>query len=121
MSKIVTLEEYKGTFLEKCYTRDSNIEPEKILNQLNSNLEKGLISEELHEKAINQLNNLLEKGGSKKYIRRTGSPGNYKYEYTEHGKAHERAMTNTLNEKVGVKGGDFSENKVKKEGVLLVH
>ena len=58
---------------------------------------------------MSQLDSVLEKAKTNKYIKRTGTPGNYKYEYADgDGKTHERAMTNTLNEKVGVKGGDFS-------------
>lgn len=32
---------------------------------------------------MNQLDNLIEKAQGKKYIKRTGTPGNYKYEYEE--------------------------------------
>lgn len=115
MSKIVTLEEYKGTFLEKCYTSEP-VNFKKIFDTLNNNLEKSLIDLDLYDKSMSQLDSVLEKAKTNKYIKRTGTPGNYKYEYADgDGKTHERAMTNTLNEKVGVKGGDFSENKVKKE------
>lgn len=55
----------------------------KVTQILNSKFEKGLISEELHEKAMNQLDNLIEKAQGKKYIKRTGTPGNYKYEYSD--------------------------------------
>jgi len=56
---------------------------EKITTILNNNFEKGFISEELNEQAFEQLDNLLEKAMSHKYFRREGTPGNYRYYYTE--------------------------------------
>lgn len=56
---------------------------EHITKSLNTNFSKGLISEELCETSFNQLDTLISKAGVKKYFKREGSPGNYKYYYTE--------------------------------------
>lgn len=55
----------------------------KVTQILNSKFEKGLISEELCENSFKELDNLIEKAGVHKYFKREGSPGNYKYYYTE--------------------------------------
>ena len=55
----------------------------KITQILNSKFEKGLISEELCENSFKELDNLIEKAGNHKYFKREGTPGNYKYYYTE--------------------------------------
>jgi len=57
---------------------DSNVE--LIKSTLDSNLEKGLISEELHEKALEQLENLIEKAGGE------GSRGGKIIGHTKSGK-----------------------------------
>ncbi len=54
---------------------------ENVVNTINDNFNKGLIDELTAEEAFGQLDNLLEKGH--KYYKREGSPGNYKYYYTE--------------------------------------
>lgn len=66
----------------------SNIQPvnpvDLIMNTLNENFEKGLIDELETEQAFEQLDSLIEKGmGGHKYFKREGTPGSYKYYYTE--------------------------------------
>lgn len=53
-----------------------------ITKSLNDNFMNGYLSEERVEKAFAELDNLIEKAG-KKYYKRTGTPGNYKYYYTK--------------------------------------
>ena len=99
-----TLDQYRGTQIEKCYVssnKEDFTDPKKVFDTLNSNLKKGLISEELHEKALIQLDNLIEKAQGKKYIKRTGIPGSYKYYYTEE------------DYKVGVKDGEVKPEDIK--------
>jgi hypothetical protein len=50
-----------------------------ITNKLNDNFNKGLISEDLCKSAFNELDELIKA----KYYKREGTPGNYKYYYTE--------------------------------------
>jgi hypothetical protein len=54
-----------------------------MVNKLNDNFSKGLITEEICEKAFTQLDELIQKARVTKYFKREGSPGNYKYYYTE--------------------------------------
>lgn len=54
-----------------------------VVDTINNNFNKGLIDELTAEKAVEQLDSIFEKAGMHKYIRREGSPGNYKYYYTE--------------------------------------
>ena len=89
-----TLEELTGGNLteqakeriSKSYT--SRIGERKIatmvltLKTLNDNFNKGLITDEDLEKAFSQFDNVIEKSFHK-YLRRTGSPGHYKYIYQE--------------------------------------
>lgn len=53
------------------------------LEKLNSNFNKGLIGEDIYEKALGELDDLIEKAFQHKYIKRTGTKGNYKYWYKE--------------------------------------
>lgn len=64
-------------------TQINEINVSKITQTLNQNFEKGLISEELCENSFKELDNLIEKAKITKYFKREGSPGNYKYYYTE--------------------------------------
>lgn len=109
----ITLENYKGSNIEKGF---SNVEPItksdflKIGGHLNSNLEKGFISQELFENATEE----LQKASGHKYFKREGVKGKYKYYYTQEdynkskasekvletlkpGSDKHRAMTNKIN------------------------
>lgn len=56
----------------------------KVTNILNENFNKGLVDELTTNQAFEELDNLIEKGmGGHKYFKREGTPGNYKYYYTE--------------------------------------
>lgn len=83
----------------------------KITETLNQNFEKGLISEELCENSFKELDNLIEKAGNHKYFKREGSPGNYKYYYTE--EEYRQAK--------GEKKGDVKETKDKKKNITAEH
>jgi hypothetical protein len=56
---------------------------EIALDTLNSNFNKGIISDSIYEKACSELDGLLEKAFQHKYIKREGTKGHYKYWYSE--------------------------------------
>jgi hypothetical protein len=56
---------------------------EIALETLNSNFNKGIITDEIYEKACSELDGLLEKAFQHKYIKREGTKGHYKYFYKE--------------------------------------
>jgi len=56
---------------------------DRIVETLNDNFNKGLIDELTVSEAIEQFDNVLKKSMSHKYFKREGTPGNYKYYYTE--------------------------------------
>ncbi|MFA5704661.1 MAG: hypothetical protein WC982_14250 [Advenella sp.] len=55
---------------------------DSVLETINANFNKGLIDELTAEQAFGQIE-ILEKAMGHKYFKREGSPGNYKYYYTE--------------------------------------
>lgn len=56
---------------------------EQTVELINDNFNKGLIDELTVEQAFEQLDNVIQKSATHKYFKREGSPGNYKYYYTE--------------------------------------
>lgn len=77
----------------------------KATEILNDNFNKGLINELETEEAFEQLDSLIEKGH--KYYKREGTPGNYKYYYTEQeyreAKSGKKEESNTDSFKIGDK------------------
>lgn len=57
----ITLEQFKGTNIEKGFKSESNPTIQDIEKALECNLEKGLISEELYDKAVEELDLLKGK------------------------------------------------------------
>lgn len=56
---------------------------DKTVDIINDNFNKGLIDELELEEAFEQLDNIIQKAAPHKYFKREGTPGNYKYYYTE--------------------------------------
>lgn len=56
---------------------------EQTVELVNDNFNKGLIDELTVEQAFEQLDNVIQKSAPHKYFKREGTPGNYKYYYTE--------------------------------------
>lgn len=56
---------------------------EQTVELINENFNKGLINELELEEAFEQLDNVIQKSAPHKYFKREGTPGNYKYYYTE--------------------------------------
>jgi len=70
----------------------------KMISLMNENFNKGKIDEALCNRGFEQLDGLIEKAGHR-YIRREGTPGNYKYVYAEDAKKGDHVKTTQHNDK----------------------
>ena len=76
----LSLSDFDNRLLKSMYVQP--LTPDGVLEVLNNNFRKGLITEELYETAVLQLDELV-KARVTKYYKREGGPGNYKYYYTK--------------------------------------
>jgi hypothetical protein len=74
----LSLTDFPETLL-KSFVNVQHLDLDVVEKKIVENFQKGLISEELFNNSLD----ILEKAGATKYIRREGSPGNYKYIYKE--------------------------------------
>ena len=91
-----------------------------VINLINDNFNKGKIDEALCNVGFEQLDMLIEKAGHK-YIRREGTPGKYKYIYSEDAKQGDHGKKESVNEaKFNYKETGLSGQNLKdvKDGII---
>jgi hypothetical protein len=79
--------------------------PKQMADKLNNNFNKGYIDDNMMETAFRELDGLISKAGGHKYIRREGTPGNYRYIYTLED-AKKSPSTSTTNDTKEKKSGE---------------